>query len=349
MTFTKFLNGLLQDMQLTGREGTFDIYLATYRSVLAFAGNPLITLKEVFTKEFLHQYQTHLLDKGRCYNTISAYMRVLRAIRNKAERQRSITTVPDLFDNLYTGIEPTRKRAMTAEAILKVNDVDLSDHAHLIMSRDLFMLSFHLQGISFIDLAHLRKTDLKKGYITYHRRKTGGLIEVEVLLPARKLLDQYISKNQNSPYLLELLTGTAKEPKKEYKTLLRRYNRHLKIIAGISGIEENLTSYVARHSWATAAYHIGVPTTMISEAMGHKTEEVTRIYLAAFKTETLAHANKMVLEAVFEGKTTEKQGREIKEKRQKRWQENVSFLARKGHESDAKLKRTMQIRKHTVS
>ena len=347
--FTVVLDDLLRDMQSQGRTGTQDSYLATYRSVFSFSGKRSITIEEVFTKDFLHRYQNYLLSKGCCYNTISSYMRVLRAIRNKAERRGLIQTEADLFDKLYTGSEPTRKRAISGDTILKMNDADLARHPHLIISRDMFMLSFHLQGMSFIDLAHLRKADFKDGYITYRRRKTGSPVNIEVLPPAIEILNRYHSTDNQSPYLLALIQEDGENKATPYRSLLRKYNRHLKALAEILEIKENLTSYVARHSWATAAYHIGVPTTIISEAMGHKTEEVTRVYLAAFSTETLAYANKMIWEALFEGKTTNKFTKKLKENNGNGWTKNVSLLGRERHESDAKLKRTMHIRKHSLS
>lgn len=347
--FIVVLDDLLRDMQLQGRTGTQDTYLATYRSVFNFSGKRAITVEEVFTKDFLHAYQNYLIGKGCCYNTISSYMRVLRAIRNKAERRGIVQTDPDLFEKLYTGSEPTRKRAMSGDAILKMNDADLTDYPHLAISRDMFMLSFHLQGMSFIDLAHLRKADFKDGYITYRRRKTGSLVNVEVLPPAIEILNHYHSTDKQSPYLLSLIRNNTEDATTQYRSLLRKFNRHLKTLAEILEIKENLTSYVARHSWATAAYHIGVPTTIISEAMGHKTEEVTRIYLAAFNTETLAYANRLIWEALIEGKTTNRWGEKMKEKTKKQWKKNVSLLGRERHESAAKLKRTKQIRKHYVS
>jgi len=334
--FTIFLDSLLTDMFSQGRTGTADSYLATYRSVLAFSGSRSLTLEEVFCKSFLFRYQDYLRGRGCCYNTIACYMRVLRTIRNKAEKRQLITTDADLFDKLSTGSVPTNKRAISGETILKLNDADLSGHSHLTISRDMFMLSFHLQGISFIDLAHLQKSDLKDGYITYHRRKTGGRILVEVLPPAQELLSQYLNADKTSPFLLSLLDEQSENPTRQYRSVLRKYNRHLKSLAEILGIEENLTSYVARHSWATAAYHIGVPASVISQAMGHHSEEVTRIYLTSFNDETLSYANKMVWKSLFQD-SKRKQTKKRKREDIKIWQKNVSFLTGERHNSDANI------------
>jgi integrase len=357
-TFAAFLSELLGDLQSQGRTGTRNNYSSVSRSVLGFSGNADLTLKEPFTKDFLYRYQKYLQDRGCCYNTISSYMRVLRAICNKARKRGLISVESDLFENLFTGSEPTRKRALQGEAILDLNEVDLEDHPHLTTSRELFILLFHLQGMSYVDLAHLRKSDLKSDpegdYITYRRRKTGGLIPVKILPAARELLERHLSTDEHSPYLLSILTPDGRDLTKQYRAALRRFNRHLKTLGELIGIKENLTSYVARHSWATAAYHIGVPTAVISEAMGHKTEEVTRVYLASFDTGMLDYANRMVWESLFANKTTHKQANKQNKKANKQnrkanrqppkdkqeWIRSVSFFIGERHYCATKVKRT---------
>lgn len=292
-----FVNVLSEELKLQGRISTRKKYLSTYRSVLTYSKECQITLGEVFCKEFLLGYQEFLLNKGCCFNTVSSYMRVLRAIRNKAEKRKIITTDIDLFDHVYTGSETTVKRAVSLKTILALNNVDLSHNSSLAFSRDLFMLSFYLQGMSFVDLAHLRKTNVKGDLIIYHRRKTGSMIAVPILPPARTLLERYMNNN-TSPYLLPIIS-IGGDATKQYDNAIRKYNRHLKKLAELIGVSDNLTSYVSRHSWATTAYHIGVSTSVIGEAMGHRSEEMTRVYLASFTTDMLASANRKVLESLF--------------------------------------------------
>ncbi|NDV84358.1 site-specific integrase [Bacteroides sp. 51] len=303
MNFVAFMEVLSRELSQQGRMGTRLSYISTCRSVSSFAKNTSINLKEVFSKEFLYRYQHYLLYKGCCYNTVSSYMRVLRSVRNKAVKRGLIHTDSDLFDHVYTGSEPTQKRAISPKTILALHSADLSAYPLLKLSRDLFMLSFHLQGMSFVDLAHLRKADLKGNMIIYHRRKTGGLIAVPILAPARDLLNRYRNKDKSSPYLLSILSCADSKLKIQYSSVLRTYNRRLKKLSEVLGLSENITSYVSRHSWATAAYHIGVPTTLIGEALGHRTEEVTRVYLASFDTKMLAYANKKVLNSLFKMRT----------------------------------------------
>jgi integrase len=179
--------------------------------------------------------------------------------------------------------------------------------------------------MSFVDLVHLRKSDLKGNYITYHRRKSGSLVTVKVLPPARALLGLFLSRDKDSPYLLSILGEDTL-----YRSLLRRFNRHLNTLGDMLGLEESLTSYVARHTWATSAYHIGVPTAVIGQAMGHRTENVTSTYLASFNTETVDDANRMVWESMFGNKTKNTK--------------NVSLLGRERHDSVANVKRTFRKR-----
>lgn len=305
MRLADFIEVLSQELLVQGRGGTRESYLSTYRSVSSFADNSPIVLSEVFTKGFLFQYQQYLLNKGCCYNTVSAYMRVLRSVCNKAKKRGLLHAPDDLFEHVFTGSEPTVKRAISSQAILTLHNADLSAHPLLAFTRDLFMLSFHLQGMAFVDLAHLRKSDLKGNVLVYRRRKTGGLVAVPILPPARKLLNRYRSRDKSSPYLLSILTCVGGEVTTRYSSVLRTYNRRLKKLSEVLRLSENLTSYVSRHSWATAAYHIGVPTTLISEAMGHRTEEITRVYLASFDVEMLAYANRRVMTSLFKLRTKE--------------------------------------------
>jgi len=299
ITFYEFTSVLLDEMKAQGRRGTRASYQATICSVLSYSSDRHILLNQVLTQSFLLGYQEHLLRRGCCYNTISSYMRVLRAIRNKAEIRKQIVTESDLFSHIYTGREHTVKRAISPEVLLKINNADLSAKPHLIQSRDFFMLLFYLQGISYVDLAYLRKSDLKGDVLCYHRRKSGSPITVKIQPPARLLLNRYMNRDRRSVYLFDIISAEGDEGAKQCKSALRKLNRHLKDIASYIGLEENLTSYVSRHSWATMAYHNGVPTAMIGQALGHRSEGITRVYLASFDTESMAYANQKVLEVLL--------------------------------------------------
>jgi integrase len=224
-------------------------------------------------------------------------MNRLRAIRREAVKAGLLEDDPGLFDDVFTGTDPTPKRALTAEEVAILYVADLSKTPHLQECRDLFILCLCLQGMAFCDLARLLKTDLVGNTITYRRSKTGGLVQVTVDKKTRKLLEKYMSASDESPYLLTLLTKQDEEGRKEYNTVLRRHNRRLKTLAERLGLPEDLSSYSARHTWATLAHLNGAKIAVISQAMGHKTEEITHVYLSGFPQDKLEEANRIVFKA----------------------------------------------------
>jgi hypothetical protein len=163
----------------------------------------------------------------------------------------------------------------------------------------MFMVSLCLQGISFVDLLYLRKGDLQGELLTYSRRKTGAQVCVYVLDEAREYLSRLVDDREDTLYLLPFITRTGEAGYKQYQSALHRFNEQLKDLAAHLGIRETLTSYVARHTWATMAYHNGVKVSLVSQAMGHSTEEMTYTYLSSFDREEIKGANQAVLDAVL--------------------------------------------------
>ena len=299
MKLLKFVDQLSDGLETVGRFRMCAAYRSAIRSISDFTGGSVSTLEQVFNKDFLHRYEEYLKLLGRKRNTISFYMTVLRMIYNDAVRLGKLAHKADLFADLSTGNGVTPKRAVDSSVIAVLHSADLSAIPHLDRCRDLFMLSFHLQGMSFIDLVYLRKAEVQSDMVVYHRHKTGGVVNVSLLEPAMEILDKYASQVIDSPYVLPLITMPGGDGYRQYQNALRNHNRQLKVLAEHLGIQENLTSYVARHTWATLAYHNGVNVSLVSQAMGHQTEEVTRIYLSSFEREKLAEANRVVLEAIL--------------------------------------------------
>ena len=299
MKLTRFVGQVSSGLEASGRFRMLSIYNSVVRSVLEFSSPAIPTLNVVYSKSFLYRYEEHLALKGCKRNTIAFYMTGLRAIGRFAVELNKIPSISGLFDGVFTGSDPTGKRAVSPDVIARLHCADLSAVPHLSECRDLFMLSFHLQGMSFVDLAYLRKADVQGDVIVYRRHKTGGLITVPVEEPVRDLLDHFTDQVIDSPYLLPIVTLSGVDGYQQYQNALRNHNRRLKSLAGYLGITDNLTSYVARHSWATIAYHNGIDVGVVSQGMGHHTEEVTRIYLASFAYTRLLEANRTVFAAIL--------------------------------------------------
>ena len=200
------------------------------------------------------------------------------------------------FRHVYTGVDKTVKRALPLALIKKIKVLDLSLIPTLDYARDMFLMSFYLRGMSFIDMAFLRKTDLENRYVTYRRRKTGQQLIIEWTKEMQMILDKY--PENNSDYLLPIIRNTGTNERCTYRNAGYNINHNLKRIAEMVGITIPLTLYVARHSWASAAKAKGIPVSVISEGMGHDSEATTQIYLASLDTSAVDKANSLILRSL---------------------------------------------------
>ena len=278
-------------------------YRTTSRSVLSCCNNVSLSIDTLYTSSFLRHYTDTLLCRGLQRNSVSYYVRVLRSLYNFALDAKILAPVPGLFKGVCVGTTPTSKRAVTPAVIARIQSADLSAIPRLEACRDYFMLSLYFQGMPFVDLAYLKKNDIKDACFVYSRRKTSNPVTVGLHDIARDLLNKYMMQTApDSPYALPLLTKTDASVRAEYETVLHRQNRQLKELADYIGLEENLTTYTARHSWATIAHHNNVSIAMVSQGMGHHSEKVTRVSLDSFDYERLTEVNLIVLGAIQEAK-----------------------------------------------
>lgn len=274
-----------------GRERTAETYSAALRSFRCFRDGRDVPLSRV-DSDLLMDYQAWLSGRGVCLNTVSFYMRILRAAYNAAVADEAVTDVRP-FRRVYTGIAKTRKRAIALEDLRRIKEADLTGQPTLDHARDMFLLSFYLRGISFIDMAYLRKADLIDGHIIYNRRKTGQRLTIAWTPEMQRILDKYPSNPTD--YLLPIIRREDANPRAAYRRASYTVNRHLKAIAAMLGLHTPLTMYVARHSWATAAKAQDIPLSLISEGLGHHSEATTRIYLTTLDHTPLHQANARIL------------------------------------------------------
>lgn len=244
------------------------------------------------TGTLMKSFEAYLRNKGNSMNTISFYMRILRATYNYAVTREWVTTPQTPFKGVYTGVEKTIKRAANAKTIRSLVHLDLTWSPKLDLARDMFLFSIYMRGMSFVDLAHLRKENIQDGVLVYRRRKTNQ--QLHILLPdcAKSIVEKHTPKVKETPYLLPVLRT---DNRMEYDNALRLYNRCLNKLAGLVGMKGRLTSYVARHTWATLAKNQGIGIHVISEALGHTSEQTTRIYLDSINSQLVNQANDKVI------------------------------------------------------
>lgn len=293
-TVLAFLREQIAYLMKSNRLGTARNYTRAYNSFAAFLGGADLPFA-AFTETLVEEYNAYLMRRGVVRNSVSFYMRILRSVYNKAVRQR-LTEQTFPFGGVYTGIDRTRKRAIDERLIGRLRGLDLHDSAPLSLARDLFIFSYFTRGMAFVDMVYLRKKDLKEGAINYVRRKTGQRMAVHLEACMREIIARYEPRTHEGPYVFPVLT--TEEPVKaysQYQVALNYYNRQLKRLSVMLGLDVGLSSYTSRHSWATAARNHKVPLQVISAGMGHTSERTTQIYLSALETSVIDSANRKIL------------------------------------------------------
>lgn len=296
-SLVSFMKHIIRQLAHNGQHRTMQHYQATLNSFMRFRNNKDITFEKI-DAEMMQSYQAYLRHvAGVCRNTSSFYMRIMRAVYNRAV-EKGFTTQQHPFRHVYTGIDKTRKRAIPIDAVSSIKHLDKNLSKKQEMARDAFLLCFYLRGISFIDLAHLRKTDIKDGYLHYNRSKTGQRLSVKWEKVMEDIVAKYKQLTSSSPYLFPFLAGghnDGQEERRLFHNAEARIYYHLKNIGGKIGGQVKLTLYVARHSWASAARERQIPTSIVSKALGHDSEATTEIYLRSIQNSEVDKANAEIL------------------------------------------------------
>ncbi len=274
-----------------GRERCSETMDCTLRSFMRFRGGIDISFSNL-TKDVIEQYEAYLRVKGLTRNTSSFYMRNFRtAYKSAVDDGLTIDNQP--FRKVYTGVDKTVKRAISIDDVRKIKTLDVSCRPALDYAKDMLLFSFYLRGMSFVDMAYLKKKDLVNGYITYRRKKTGQQLTIELADEAQVIISKYRNDTQ---YLLPIITSENGEERKQYKGQLMRINRNLKKIGEMVGLFIPLSTYVMRHAWATIARDKGIELSIISEGLGHDNEVTTRIYLNSIRATKIDKANRSILD-----------------------------------------------------
>ena len=289
-----FMQGVITRLQQMGKQRTSETYSCTLRSFMQFRENQDILMEDI-DSDLIMMYEAYLRNRGLTKNSTSFYMRILRAVYNRAI-EKELTANRNPFKHVYTGIDKTIKRAIPLKAIKQIKNLDLSLQPSLEFARDMFLFSFYTRGMSFIDMAYLKKKDLSNGILSYRRRKTGQ----QLFIRWEKCMQEIVNKYDNtvSEYLLPIIKPMNGNERTQYQNAMYLINRKLKDIGKMIGVQLPLTMYVARHSWASVAKNKNVPISVISEGMGHDSEMTTQIYLASLDTTIVDKANSMILNSL---------------------------------------------------
>lgn len=293
-TFLLYGEELLVELKKIGKARTADTYRNALGSFERFLNDHTDISLEELDSNLMIAYESWLRRTGICPNTCSYYMRNLRAIYNRAVEQGFVIQ-QNPFKHVYTGIDKTRKRAVSLDVIRDIRDLNLTKKSQT-FARDIFMFSFYTRGMSFVDMAFLKKKDLQNGILAYRRNKTGQQLFIRWEKPMQELIDKY--DTFDTPYLLPIIRNNGVDEWHQYQNEAHRINRNLKQIGKQIGLGIPLTTYVARHAWASIAQSKNISLSVISEALGHDSERTTRIYLASLDTSVVDQANSLILMSI---------------------------------------------------
>lgn len=294
LSFFNFMERLICRFRQDGKIRTSETYRSARNSFFRFRkGNDIML--DSFSQEIIESYESYLQSRGLIPNSISFHMRILRAVYNRACEQGLTCVSSNPFAHVYTGVDKTAKRAVSIDTIRQIRNLVTADKA-TDYARDIFMLSFYLRGMSFIDLAYLKKTDFANGMVTYRRRKTGQILTIRWTKEMQSIVDKY--PENETEYLFPIITSRRANSRYQYRNKHYKVNYNLKNVAQEIGLQIPLTTYVARHSWASIAKSKGIAVSVISEGLGHDNEQTTQIYLSTLDTSAVDRANDIILSSL---------------------------------------------------
>lgn len=302
-----YMEQIIKELEDNRQISTAANYKSTLKSFKRFRNGKNIALSKINDK-VIQQYEAYLKNEGIKMNTVSFYMRVMRAVYNRAVED-GLAAEKQLFKNVYTGIDKTEKRAVPLQTIKAIKELYMPSRA-LHFARDMFLFSFYTRGMSFVDMAYLKKTDLDNGILTYKRRKTKQQLSIKWEKCMQDIVNKWPSYNEN---LLPIITTAGKDERTQYKSCQKNVNQQLRKISKMLKMRKGITMYVARHSWASIAKNMNIPLGVISDSMGHTSLKTTQIYLSAIDMDIINKANLKIIKRIEKTKENSKQHLENKQ------------------------------------
>lgn len=302
-----YMEQIIKELEDNRQISTAANYKSTLKSFKRFRNGKNIALSKINDK-VIQQYEAYLKNEGIKMNTVSFYMRVMRAVYNRAVED-GLAAEKQLFKNVYTGIDKTEKRAVPLQTIKAIKELYMPSRA-LHFARDMFLFSFYTRGMSFVDMAYLKKTDLENGILTYKRRKTKQQLSIKWEKCMQDIVNKWPSYNE---YLLPIITTAGKDERTQYKSCQKNVNQQLRKISKMLKMRKGITMYVARHSWASIAKNMNIPLGVISDSMGHTSLKTTQIYLSAIDMDIINKANLKIIKRIEKTKENSKQQLENKQ------------------------------------
>ncbi|MGQ1908208.1 phage integrase SAM-like domain-containing protein [Marinifilum sp. RC60d5] len=292
--YISFTERVIKQLKELGKDGNARVYQSNLNVFSKFIKGKDISFDEI-TYSLVKKFEASLYRKGNGINGVAHQLKTLRAIYNRAIKEGVARKDLYPFENIKIKTEKTAKRALSKDEIIQIRDINLDKKPAQKRARDLFMFSFYCMGMAFVDIAYLKVKDIYKGRLNYSRQKTTQVYNMAIVEPAMEIINKYSTLEEKDEFVFPILDKNHPSIYDLYLSQMRNQNKRLKEIQKKLDLSLPLTSYVARHSWATIAKRSGIPTAVISEGLGHTTEKTTQIYLDSFENEVLDEANKLIV------------------------------------------------------
>lgn len=303
LTVIEFWDEVISDLKKSGKVGNAKALNETKNSLFSFHKKTNLMFKEI-TPGFLEKYEVYLRENNNSDGGVAFKMRELRSIYNKA-------LIKKVVDEKYYPFKVYKisklkvgniKKALSRDEIRLIENIDESKYPSLAEAKRIFMFSYYCRGINYFDIMQLKWSNISENRISYIRSKTKGRFSIEILPPVQEILSFYKNTFLDTGYVFPILlsenmTATQIQNRKHKK--LKKFNNDLKKIAKIVGIDKPLSSYVARHSYATNLKQLGVSTDRISQSMGHKNLAITTAYLKDFEDDVIDRENEKLLQEII--------------------------------------------------
>lgn len=293
-TVFTFLQEQILRQERMKRLGTAKTYTSAYLRFKEFRSGSDLTFAQL-SPDMIEEYEAWLANRGLMQNTIRFYLRTLHTLLYKAVDEGLLNDDNKLFSRVRLAYVATTKRAISAGDVRTIQQLELETGSIMAFARDLFMFSFYTRGMSFVDIAYLKKKDLKNGLLSYCRKKTNQQIIIAWEQELQEIVDRYSAQTDGTPYMLPIIKNTEETEYVQYKRVQVNVNRALKRIGKMAGLKLPITMYVARHSWASIARDMDISISVISEGMGHQSCKTTQIYLDTLDTSKINEANRKII------------------------------------------------------
>ena len=295
-TVFMFLQEQVAKKKQMKRLGTACTYRNAYGCFKAFREDVDLTFDEL-SPDMIERYEAWLMNRRLKHNSVRCYLRTLNTLLCKAVNE-GLMADKNLFGRVRLSYVGTAKRAICEKELKAIAQLQLPEGSTMAFARDVFMFSFYMRGMPFVDIAYLRKTDLKNGMLTYCRKKNNQCLTIAWEKVQQKIVDRYASQTAVVPYMFPIIKNEDGTEYRQYQRMHVNLNRALKKIGEMTGLQMPLTTYVARHTWASIARDMNINIAIISEGMGHNSLKTTQVYLNRIDTSKVNEANSKIIRRI---------------------------------------------------